>query len=328
MAGSTGTNRSRTDLPLNSNVGGVGVILGIVLLVISLSVLSYALIHIYKDIKKTEKMEEEVYLEAVEVTREPEQIEIVTSLKRSLTSSMEENLELSKRIEEFSAEVERLKKDIDIRTVQIGRFSAQRTRMDVSMRNQASRFDERIKKANAEIGQFKKALDHERIESEKLKTSLSGRIEDLEKELKGAEAKRQQLVKVLARYQKGRMVRETAKMHYNLANLFVEQKKYKIAIKEYLRVIKLYPNDAEAHYNLALVYDIHTNDIASAVKHYKRCLEMNPRFRRKRTILERISTLELDDAVRIHPTVATGEPKYTYEPDAISITPPRSADEE
>lgn len=59
----------------------------------------------------------------------------------------------------------------------------------------------------------------------------------------------------------------------NLAGLIgVDQGQYALAEKDYLEAIMLKENYADAHYNLALLYDIFYQDIAKALIHYERYL--------------------------------------------------------
>ena len=61
----------------------------------------------------------------------------------------------------------------------------------------------------------------------------------------------------------------------NLAGLIaVDQGQYALAKKDYLQAITLNKNYADAHYNLALLYDIFYQDIAKALVHYERYLSL------------------------------------------------------
>ena len=69
---------------------------------------------------------------------------------------------------------------------------------------------------------------------------------------------------------------ETLKFHYNMALTYDRSKFYKNAAKEYLEALKIFPDDPDSHYNLALVYDDHLKDRSKAIRHYKRYLELRP----------------------------------------------------
>ena len=62
---------------------------------------------------------------------------------------------------------------------------------------------------------------------------------------------------------------------YNLAGLIaVDQGDYSAAEKSYRTALKLNQHFSDAHYNLALLYDIFYQDISQAVEHYQRYLAL------------------------------------------------------
>lgn len=69
---------------------------------------------------------------------------------------------------------------------------------------------------------------------------------------------------------------EALKFHYNMALTYDRSKSYKDAAKEYVEALSIFPDDADSHYNLAVLYDDHLRDKNNAVKHYKRYLELRP----------------------------------------------------
>jgi Tfp pilus assembly protein PilF len=52
------------------------------------------------------------------------------------------------------------------------------------------------------------------------------------------------------------------------AQLYLQQGKIKLARDDYQRAIRLKPDYINAHYNLALLYDIYLQEIALAIEHY------------------------------------------------------------
>jgi tetratricopeptide (TPR) repeat protein len=62
---------------------------------------------------------------------------------------------------------------------------------------------------------------------------------------------------------------------YNLTGLIaVEEGNFTLAEKNYLIAIRLNENYANAHFNLALLYDTYYQDIAKAITHYERYLAL------------------------------------------------------
>ena len=51
---------------------------------------------------------------------------------------------------------------------------------------------------------------------------------------------------------------------------------YKEARQEYLKCLAINPNDANVHYNLAILYDDKLNMNAKAIEHYQKYLELRP----------------------------------------------------
>jgi tetratricopeptide (TPR) repeat protein len=58
------------------------------------------------------------------------------------------------------------------------------------------------------------------------------------------------------------------------AQLYLQQGKIKRARDDYLMALKLKPDYINAHYNLALLYDIYLQEIALAVEHYNKYLSL------------------------------------------------------
>ncbi|MBU3934287.1 MAG: tetratricopeptide repeat protein, partial [Candidatus Omnitrophica bacterium] len=64
--------------------------------------------------------------------------------------------------------------------------------------------------------------------------------------------------------------------HYSRAFKLDCNERYDEAAVEYAEVLKINPNDADAHYNLALIYDDHLNEKRKAIQHYREYLELKP----------------------------------------------------
>ncbi len=70
--------------------------------------------------------------------------------------------------------------------------------------------------------------------------------------------------------------KELEDAHYDLGVMLQEQERFDDAIKEYEKVLQINSDDADAHYNLALIYDAHQNDPQRAIEHYQKYLELAP----------------------------------------------------
>lgn len=119
-------------------------------------------------------------------------------------------------------------------------------------------------------------------ENIKLKIDSVRLVEDLKKQaqanLRGMEGKIKSVASKMAelKTENQRLKADSAKLHYNLGNIFFEQQKYTQAVKEYRRVVEFAPHDPAAHYNLAFVSGEFLNDHETAKEHYERYLALNP----------------------------------------------------
>ncbi len=73
-----------------------------------------------------------------------------------------------------------------------------------------------------------------------------------------------------------RLKHDTAKVHYNMGNIYFHKGEYKKAVTEYKKAIKLVPSDAASHFNLAFVSGEYLYDHPVAVKHYRQYLLLSP----------------------------------------------------
>lgn len=95
-----------------------------------------------------------------------------------------------------------------------------------------------------------------------------------------------------------KMMRENADMHYNLGTIFLQNKQYKEAIREYEQVLELRPNDPETHYNLGVLYDDYVRDREKALYHYQKYLSVNPKAPDAKKVETYVLNLELEQKVR------------------------------
>jgi tetratricopeptide (TPR) repeat protein len=70
--------------------------------------------------------------------------------------------------------------------------------------------------------------------------------------------------------------REKRDMHFNMASVYARDGEYREAETEYLRALRIDPGDADAHYNLGILYDDHLDQKRKAALYYKRYLKLRP----------------------------------------------------
>ena len=76
-----------------------------------------------------------------------------------------------------------------------------------------------------------------------------------------------------------KLLKENAVLHYNQGVFYTQTQNYEKAIEEFLKDIKINPNDAEAHYNLAVIYGEYLEQADKAVAHFKRYITLSPNDR-------------------------------------------------
>ena len=69
---------------------------------------------------------------------------------------------------------------------------------------------------------------------------------------------------------------EKRNMHYNMGVVYAKEGRSKDAEVEYLNALRIDPSDADAHYNLAILYENEIKDIGKAIRHYKAYLKLRP----------------------------------------------------
>ena len=72
------------------------------------------------------------------------------------------------------------------------------------------------------------------------------------------------------------LLKEKARLHYNLGVFYTQKGEYKKAIKEFQEVLKIDPNDADTHYNLGVIYSEYEIDNEKAVDHFREYLGLAP----------------------------------------------------
>jgi len=94
---------------------------------------------------------------------------------------------------------------------------------------------------------------------------------------------------------KDKMQKQEALLHYNLGVAYTKEKNYDMAIDEYEKVLKINPQDADTHYNLAILYDEVRRNPKRAIEHYQKYLELKPDAEDIDEVKEWISSLMLGE---------------------------------
>lgn len=70
--------------------------------------------------------------------------------------------------------------------------------------------------------------------------------------------------------------RERVSMHYNVACVFKAGQMYGKAEQEFIKALRLAPEDSAVHFNLGILYEDDLKDLKKARKHYERFLVLAP----------------------------------------------------
>ena len=143
----------------------------------------------------------------------------------------------------------------------------------------ARQSQEKLKSVRADLKAKQKLLAKKNKTSSAEKRQWEKKIAGLTKEKEAVEKKRRDAAvtpqgtetKVKAPAEK-----QSLDIHYNLALAYHKTKMYKEEEQEYLKCLKIDPDDAYVHYNLAVLYDDKFNDNAKAVRHYRKYLDLSP----------------------------------------------------
>jgi len=94
--------------------------------------------------------------------------------------------------------------------------------------------------------------------------------------------------------QKSRKLKtDQAKVYYNMGNRFFKHKEFSRAKDQFESALKLAPENASAHFNLAFVSSEYFNDYKTAIDHYKEYLELDPAADDAPLVREKIVEAEL-----------------------------------
>ena len=315
----------RTNMPPTeySRAGGLNTVVLVVLLVFSFSALVFGIVMMYADMKVKDAEEVAVKVNEVSYQEDPKLKERITALERSLQEASRRNAELTSRMSNSADASTDLKQKLEDANTQVGFLNAERARLEGLMKDRSASYENKISKLASQKDRLASSLKEERAKTRETEDMMRQRIVVMQGEIERATAEKEELRKTIGELSESRLVDETAKMHYNLATHFLESNRYQLALEEYQRALRLRPYDADAHYNIALLYDIYKTDPVRAIAHYRKCLEFNPKFKGNDRIQERITELTMQEAVSISPTLARDRVNsHDYRIDNIQSTMP------
>jgi len=132
------------------------------------------------------------------------------------------------------------------------------------------------------------------------KKDIKAKLKRTEKDLAETQRKAEQVMRDNKEL-KIKFDKELLTDHFNLAIVYEKNGLYKDSEKEYLECLKIAPEDADVHYNLAILYDDRLNDNAKAQEHYYKFLSYRPIGEPAERVRDWILKSELEK--RLGPTV-------------------------
>lgn len=209
---------------------------------------------------------------------------------QKLLQATNENLE--REIHGLKDDNERLKTDRFNILNEIKKTKREKEELVKMIRLLSSEAQERENSFLAEI----EVLETANTEQAEYADSLLMQIDDLKKatgkmavlydELAQADAKGRELEQMLQEADLGREPAVTnapanrfqeARFHYNSGVMAYRSKKWRRAAREFKLALEKNPLDADSQYNLAVIYEVVNKDPVTALEHYKRYLELNPK---------------------------------------------------
>ena len=142
-----------------------------------------------------------------------------------------------------------------------------------------------IEKLMELMPQMEKELSQARAKAQKAEDALKAK----ERDMKAMEAELQKREQRLSKAERMASVLEKAReevalagdlqkrdMHYNMGVVYAKEGRFREAEAEYLKALRIDPNDAMVHYNLAILYDDELNEKEKAAMHYRKYLKLSP----------------------------------------------------
>lgn len=162
-------------------------------------------------------------------------------------------------------------------------------------------FGKELKKAKDENAKLNRQVEGFKADLDKTKRERdehSAQNNDLRKKVKDSTQKLSDADKTIKR-----LKANDEDAHRNLGVTFQSACKYDEAIKEYEKVLKINPDNADVSYNMALIYDTIKNNRKKAGYYYDRYLALNPQAKDAARVKERVTEISLESRVWGDPNI-------------------------
>lgn len=198
---------------------------------------------------------------------------------RQLTLTLDEAQGFKKELQDELARMDALQETLRKENEQLKKESLAYLTHEKDINDKRQQLEKIIKQQSQEIKDSKRKLqaiqkELQALKQENLKladiNTFAGNVR-IEKQEKEIVRLKNELSGI-----KARMKKQAAFLHYNLGVSYTKDKNYELAIDEYEKALSLNPDDADTHYNLAILYDDYRNNPKRAIEHYKKYLELKP----------------------------------------------------
>jgi len=236
----------------------------------------------------------------------------VVHINNTLKRAIEENEQLRKRNDELFEELKFLR----------GQRQVERNRIETitqeirSVRDQTDAIVDLNSQYSREIVQLRTQLNNTQRQSQDMIQSLQGELAQA-RPLPLDESKAKIDVDVLEMVdqynaQSRKLKEDTARVHYNMGNVFYHKGDFVKAAQEYRSALDLVPSDAAAHFNLAYVSAERLRDYKAALKHYREYLVLNPNASDLNLVKQKILEAELILESKIESPLEKTVTKYVW----------------
>lgn len=198
---------------------------------------------------------------------------------RELIFSLDETQDFKRKLQEEIAQMGTSQQNLKKENEQLKKESLSYLTLQKEVSDKRRQIENLLKLQNQKLKTLTKQLKDAKHELEKIKAEnqaladindLAGNVQ-----VKNQKDKIGRLQEDLSAT-RGQLERQIALLYYNLGVSYVKENNYEMAVDAYERTLLLNPNDADAHYNLAIIYDEYKKNPKRAVEHYKKYLQLNP----------------------------------------------------
>ena len=142
--------------------------------------------------------------------------------------------------------------------------------------------------ANEDLNKLRAEVSQARTESR----SAIGQLEDsFKKKRQNYETRILTLEAETEKFRK-RLAAEGERYHYNLGVIYTQTKEFDLAVQEFKTALAYNPQNADAHYNLGIIFDDYFKDKDNAQYHYRTFLELRPTSDDAESVREWLKNLE------------------------------------